>query len=106
MLSKIYRYATLAIIGGGFGAGIHNILEAAVYGCPTIFGPNFKKFQEAKDLIEERGAFTISDYNTLKSTVQELLTNTAFYASTADKARNYVEEHAGATDQVYQKIFA
>ncbi|MEQ8625636.1 MAG: glycosyltransferase N-terminal domain-containing protein [Vicingaceae bacterium] len=106
MLSKIYRYATLSIIGGGFGAGIHNILEAAVYGCPTIFGPNFKKFQEAKDLIEERGAFTISDYNTLKSTVQELLTNTAFYASTADKARNYVEEHAGATDQVYQKIFA
>lgn len=105
MLSKIYRYATVAIIGGGFGAGIHNVLEAAVYGCPTIFGPNYKKFQEAKDLIKEHGAYSIADYSSLKSTIQQLLTDSAFHATTAAKAKKYVEQHAGATEQVFHTIF-
>ncbi|MGL4332897.1 MAG: 3-deoxy-D-manno-octulosonic acid transferase, partial [Bacteroidales bacterium] len=61
MLSSVYRYGNVAYIGGGFGAGIHNILEAAVYGMPVIWGPNFAKFREAKGLIESGGGFSIAD---------------------------------------------
>ena len=58
-LSHLYRYGTLAYIGGGFGKGIHNILEAATYGLPVIFGPNYRKFSEAVELIERGGAFAV-----------------------------------------------
>ena len=61
LLSSIYRYGDIAYVGGGFGAGIHNVPEAAVYSLPVIFGPNFKKFKEAKDLIACGGAFTVKN---------------------------------------------
>ena len=65
LLSSIYRYGEIAYVGGGFGVGIHNILEAAVYGIPVIFGPKYQKFMEAKQLLEENGAFSIKNYEEL-----------------------------------------
>ena len=105
MLSKIYRYATIAIIGGGFGAGIHNVLEAAVYGCPVIFGPRYKKFLEAIDLIEMKGAFSIKDYNSFKNCIQKLLSDQALYKNTSAAAENYVSRNAGASQQIYKLLF-
>src|SRR5690606_8440581 len=61
ILSSVYRYGDIAYIGGGFGVGIHNILEAATFGLPVLFGPNYEKFKEAVDLLEMQGAFAISD---------------------------------------------
>ena len=70
-LSHLYQYATIAYIGGGFGAGIHNILEAAAFGKPVIFGPNYEKFKEANELIEKGGAFSISNSRQLNKTTIE-----------------------------------
>ena len=74
LLSSIYRYGDLAYIGGGFGAGIHNVLEAAVYGIPVIFGPKYQKFKEARDLLQVGGAFSITDEKTFESKMEELST--------------------------------
>ena len=71
MLSSLYRYGNIAYIGGGFGKGIHNILEAAAFGIPVIFGPNFEKFREASELISLGGAFTIQNYEELQKIVSE-----------------------------------
>ena len=72
MLSSAYKYSTVAAIGGGFGKGIHNILEPACFGIPVVFGPNFIKFREAVELIKEGGAFTFSDYNEFASIADRL----------------------------------
>ena len=72
LLSSIYRYGDIAYIGGGFGAGIHNVPEAAVYGIPVIFGPNYKKFKEACNLIENGGSFTISSKEEYEELMQRL----------------------------------
>jgi 3-deoxy-D-manno-octulosonic-acid transferase len=66
MLSSLYQYGDIAFIGGGFGAGIHNTLEAAAFGLPVIFGPNYDRFKEAKDLIAIGAGFSISDEASLK----------------------------------------
>lgn len=105
MLSKIYRYATIALIGGGFGAGIHNILEAAVYGCPVVFGPRYKKFTEAVELIELKGAFSIKDYNSFKNCIQQLISNQTLYQKASTAAESYVSKNAGASQQIYQSLF-
>ncbi len=76
MLSRLYQYATITYIGGGFNkSGIHNTLEAAVWSKPVIFGPNYQKFKEAKELIEEGAAFSIENETELKEVVQKLFTN-------------------------------
>src|SRR5690606_2401017 len=72
MLSSLYGYGDIAYIGGGFGAGIHNTLEAAAYGMPIVFGPNYHKFQEAKDLIQARAAFAIHNERELIMVIEEL----------------------------------
>ena len=73
ILSKLYRFATLAVIGGGFGRGIHNILEAVTFGVPVLFGPNYKKFKEATDLIEAGGAFAVKNQSEFEQTLKHLL---------------------------------
>ena len=75
LLSSIYRYGQIAYIGGGFGAGIHNTLEAAVYGMPVLFGPRYHKFKEAKDLIAVGGGFSITDDSSFRTKMDELLTD-------------------------------
>lgn len=104
LLSSIYRYGEIAYIGGGFGVGIHNILEAAVYGIPVIFGPKYSKFMEAKQLIEESGAYSIKDYNELATLLDKLASNTDFLTITGQNAGNYVTKNLGASESVLSNI--
>jgi len=96
LLSSLYGYGQLAYIGGGFGVGIHNTLEAATYGMPVLFGPNFKKFQEAKDLIEQGGGFSFADIKGFMD-VFERLQDQSKRVEAAKSARQYVQQKAGAT---------
>ena len=104
LLSSIYRYGEVAYIGGGFGVGIHNTLEAAVYGIPVVFGPKYHKFMEAKQLIEAQGAFSISNYEEIGSLFDRFLTDEHFHRETGSNAGFYVTNNAGATDKVLSMI--
>ena len=104
MLSSIYRYGEIAYIGGGFGAGIHNTVEAAVYGVPVIFGPNHQRFMEANDLIECGGAFSINDSNDLKALLNKLLSDKTFLQEAGNKAGTYVHSRAGAIDIILKYL--
>jgi len=100
MLSSLYQYANIAYIGGGFGAGIHNTLEAAAFGLPVIFGPKYDKFKEAKDLIALQGGFSVDDEEGLKKVFTFLTEDEKRYQSTSEKAKNYVKDHTGATETI------
>jgi 3-deoxy-D-manno-octulosonic-acid transferase len=102
-LSYLYRYATITYIGGGFGAGIHNLLEAATYGKPVIFGPNHARFKEAIELKENGGGFAISNSEELISLCKLLFTDNKKYETSAQSAKNYVIKNAGATKKVLEK---
>ena len=102
MLSRLYRFATVAYVGGGFGAGIHNTLEAAVYGVPVVFGPRYHKFREAEDLIERGAAFSVSDYRSFAAAMDEALAHPEEYGR---KAGEYVRSEVGATDKIYNALF-
>ena len=104
LLSSIYRYGEIAYIGGGFGVGIHNTLEAAVYGIPVIFGPKYQKFQEAIQLLEAKGAFSVKDYEELKTLLDRMLTDEVFLRESGMNASNYVTGNAGATDKIMSMI--
>jgi 3-deoxy-D-manno-octulosonic-acid transferase len=104
MLSKLYIHATMAYIGGGFGAGIHNTLEAAVYGKPLVFGPTYAKFKEAQDLIRIGAAFSISSNKSFERVVHRLLSDKAEIERCGVKAREYVIEHSGATHRILKKL--
>jgi len=104
LLSSIYRYGEIAYIGGGFGVGIHNVLEAAVYGMPVIFGPKYSKFMEAKQLIEANGAFSIASYDELRPLLDEMLANKDFLLEKGANADNYVKSNLGATERVLNNI--
>ncbi len=105
MLAALYRYGDFAFIGGAYGDGLHNILEAAVYGMPVFFGhKHYQKFQEALDLIERKGAFPVSNTDELKSILSELLTNEEAYRLAGNTAREYVYENKGATQKILDYI--
>lgn len=104
MLSSIYRYGTIAYIGGGFGAGIHNTLEAAVYGIPVLFGPRYQKFKEARDLIKVGGGFSISSKEEFTDKMDELLINQQTLATAGKSAGNFVSGNAGATEQILKEV--
>ncbi len=97
VLSHIYQYGRLAYIGGGFGVGIHNILEAATFGLPVIFGPNYYKFNEARELVYEKGAFPVSNEAELKNILNALINNPGKLDDCAAICHNYVKERTGAT---------
>jgi 3-deoxy-D-manno-octulosonic-acid transferase len=100
MLSRLYRYGEFAFIGGAFGKGLHNILEAACYGVPIFFGDrNFEKFQEAVDLINRGGAFEVSDAKTFKEKFEMLNTPESFLLA-CEVTRSYVMENLGATEKI------
>jgi 3-deoxy-D-manno-octulosonic-acid transferase len=103
-LSHLYQYATIAYIGGGFGAGIHNILEAAAFGKPVIFGPKYEKFREAVDLIKAGGAFTINDSEQLNNTTMELLEDPELFVKSSKTCSDYVSSKKGATGIILSKI--
>ena len=104
MLSSLYQYGDIAYIGGGFGAGIHNTLEAAAFGLPVIFGPNYLKFKEAHDLVEIQAGFSITNGEELKRITTELVNNQLFYTNASEKAGTYVREHTGATAAIINYI--
>lgn len=105
MLSRLYHYASIAYVGGGFGDdGIHNILEAAVYQVPVVFGPVYDKYAEAEEMIDKGGAFVIEDALGLEKLLQELLEKKEMYAFAAKAAGQYVRSKAGATEKVLRLI--
>lgn len=104
-LSKIYRYADFAFIGGAFGSGLHNILEAAVFGAPLFFGPKYHKFKEARDLIALQGATSISDTESFLEQFQIVDQDPEEYKKRSRICSAYVTASKGAADQIYQFIF-
>lgn len=99
MLSSVYRYADVCYIGGGFGAGIHNVLEAAVYGRAVLFGPKYKKFQEAKDMVSQVIAFPVQDGKEFIGAMEGLM-DEDFRMNVNDLARTFVYSRAGATASI------
>ncbi|NDW08626.1 3-deoxy-D-manno-octulosonic acid transferase [Dysgonomonas sp. 520] len=104
MLSSIYRYGEVAYVGGGFGVGIHNVLEAAVYGMPVVFGPNFKKFREARELIECGGGYCISDYSSFHSLMDEFINYPETLSAAGKASDNYVKNNTGVVDRIMEII--
>lgn len=104
LLSSIYRYGEISYVGGGFGVGIHNVLEAAVYGIPVLFGPNNQRFREACQLLAEGGAFEIHDATGFAATMDRLFTDEVFLAQSGECAGRYVKDNAGAADAVLEAI--
>ena len=105
LLSSIYRYGEVSYVGGGFGVGIHNVLEAAVYGIPVLFGPNNQRFREARQLLAEGGAFEIHDATDFHATMDHLFTDEVFLAQSGERAGHYVSDNAGAADAVLKAVF-
>ena len=105
LLSRVYGSAEWAYIGGGFGAGIHNTLEAAVYGLPVAFGPKYRKFKEARDLIELGVGRSVTDECELKSWFDELKSDDEYLARLSAIAKVYVGKHRGATEHIVDAIF-
>lgn len=104
MLGSLYAYGNYAYIGGAFGKGLHNTLEAAVFGLPLFFGPNYQKFQEAIDLVQLQVAFQIQNTAELTTTFARLYANNNLYQTTAAQAKNYVQTQAGATDIILKQL--
>ncbi len=103
LLSKLYRYATVAYIGGGFGVGIHNILEAVAYGKPVVFGPNYHKFQEAHDIIELRGGMTVDEKPDV-SLLRKWFTDDDIYHAASDACLQLMRRNLGSTDKILNTI--
>lgn len=104
LLSSMYNYGDVAYIGGGFGVGIHNTLEAAVWNMPVIFGPNNKKFQEAQGLLKSGGGFEINTYEDFSGLMVSLMNDETFLNQAGDKAGAFVAHLAGATDKVLASV--
>lgn len=105
LLSSLYKYSSVAYIGGGFGVGIHNILEAATFGTPVIFGPKFKKFKEAVDLVSEGGAFSIQGFNDFNRVILQLLNNIEYLQNSSAICSNYVSKNVGSSKFIIKKVF-
>lgn len=104
LLSSMYNYGDVAYIGGGFGVGIHNTLEAAVWNMPVIFGPNNKKFQEAQGLLKSDGGFEINTNEDFSGLMSSLMNDETFLNQAGDKAGAFVAHLAGATDKVLASV--
>jgi 3-deoxy-D-manno-octulosonic-acid transferase len=105
MLSRLYQYADITYVGGGFGSdGIHNVLEAAVYGKPVVFGPVYEKFAEARDLVENGGAFSINNALELEKKLDELFSQKDSLALAGKAAGDYVQSKRGATRQIMDYV--
>ncbi len=100
ILSAIYRYGTMTYVGGGFGVGIHNTLEPAIYGLPVLFGPNHKRFKEAIDLIDCGGGFCITDKKSFNDKVYELFSDSDKLAKAGKAAGDYCQSMLGATEKI------
>lgn len=104
MLSKLYHFGSMAYLGGGFGKGIHNVLEATAYGCPVVFGPKYKKFHEAVSLVEIGGGLPIQSADQLEEIVLRLFANHEALKSLQQKNLAFMQENLGATEVILQKV--
>lgn len=104
-LSSLYRYGQVAYVGGGFGDGIHNVNEAAVYGIPVLFGPKHKKFKEATDLIACGGGFSFESRAELEKLLDSMLHDAGKRKAAGEKAGKYIKRNLGATDKAFREIF-
>ena len=104
LLSSIYGYGDVAYVGGGFGVGIHNVLEAAVWGMPVIFGPNNKRFQEAQDLLASGGGVEIDSYSQFEAVMNTYVADASAMEADGKKATGYVAAKAGATDVILKAV--
>lgn len=102
LLSSLYRYGAYGYIGGAFGKGLHNTLEAAVFGLPLFFGPAYEKFQEATDLVALKCAFPIQNTAELTARFNQLRANPAERTAIRERAEGYIQEQAGATEKILQ----
>ena len=94
------------MVGGGFGVGIHNVPEAAVYGIPVLIGPNNQNFREARHLLDTGACFEVHDATDFTQTADRLLSDSEAYAHAAQAARSYIADNAGATDIIYKAVFS
>ena len=104
LLSSIYHYGTVSYVGGGFGVGIHNVLEAAVWDIPVVFGPNNKHFQEAQGLMLVQGGFEIKDYQSFRDLMMRFETEASFLQNAGENAGAFVKSRAGATAKVMENV--
>ena len=105
LLSSIYRYGQIAYVGGGFGVGIHNVPEAAVYGIPVIIGPNNKNFREVQDLIAEGGTFEIKSADEYATLMKRLADDPQLLCEGGAAAQAYIQKGAGAVDKIFDAVF-
>lgn len=105
LLASLYRFATMAYVGGGFGVGIHSVTEAAVFSVPVIFGPNYGKFREARDLIAAAGAFSVDSPRTFDTIATRMLKDTRRRDEAGKAAGRYIADNVGATDTITRIIF-
>ncbi len=104
LLSSVYHYGEVAYVGGGFGVGIHNVLEAVVWKMPVLFGPNHQRFQEAQELIKAKGGFEITDSSSFARKMQQFMTQQEYLRLSGEAAGSYVESKAGATHKILKQI--
>ncbi|MDQ6609177.1 MAG: 3-deoxy-D-manno-octulosonic acid transferase, partial [Bacteroidota bacterium] len=105
LLSRLYQYGIITFVGGGFTKdGVHNILEAAVWGKPVVFGPNYKKYREAAELIKAGGGFSIRNSEELKTFADDFFSNEDHLQDAGINAKNYIEENTGATKKIVRFI--
>ena len=104
LLSSIYRYGQIAYIGGGFGHGIHNTLEAAVYGIPILFGTNYQKFNEAKELISIGGAFSVANADEFKILIDRMMVDSEMRLKAGCFAAGYVQQNSGVTEMILKEL--
>ena len=105
ILSSIYKYADLSYIGGGFGVGIHNTLEAAIFGMPIVFGPNYLKFKEATTMVDLGIAFPVNDSSSLNTILDQLLSDNEKRNSIAGQCAHFTNQNLGATQIILNKVF-
>ena len=104
LLSSIYHYCDVAYVGGGFGVGIHNVLEAAVWSVPVMFGPNNKRFAEAQGLLASEGGFEVDNYEMFAQVMEKFNSDKAFLQHSGNAAGDFVKRLSGATDKVFSSI--
>lgn len=104
LLSSVYKYADISVIGGGFGRGIHNILEPATWGIPVIFGPNYKKFKEANELLNSGGAMTFDCYSRFESIINNFMTDQGLLIKSSEISLKYIEKNLGASHFVADRL--
>jgi 3-deoxy-D-manno-octulosonic-acid transferase len=106
VLSILYSYADVAFIGGSFKINVHNVLEAAVYGVPVLFGPKIENSQEAKKLIEVGGGIMVKDKKEFYRLIRKLFSNKKLLDDCGKKSYDFVHNNVGTTDRIIKEIFS